>query len=162
MVASLRVNADPTWSDAAPFCPENIATVMPSNWRPLHDAVQSGDLDTVRDLLQAGTDPNLFDDLGKTPLHYAVELEDVALIALLLAAGADVNAHHEATIGNTPLRQVAERCSLAVAQVLIEAGADPTIKGWMGLSALDKAGGRQRGDGPAVHKLLAEAAKKRM
>ena len=98
-------------------------------------------------------------DLGKTPLHYAVEREDLEIIRLILSAGADVNAHDSRNIGNTPLRQVAQSCSLAVAKLLIEAGADPTIEGWMGLTALDNAASRKRGDGPAIYKLLLDAAK---
>jgi ankyrin repeat protein len=36
----------------------------------LHFAAQAGDLRVVSALLEAGENPNAFDDLGKTPLHY--------------------------------------------------------------------------------------------
>lgn len=127
----------------------------------LHEAAQDGRLERLRDLLGTGADVNSFDDLGKTPLHYAVEREDLEMMRVLLSAGADVNAHDTRDIGNTPLRQVAQTCSLDVATALIRAGADPTIEGWMGLTALDKAASRTRGDGPAVHRLLLDAAKSR-
>ena len=134
---------------------------LPSGDTRLHDAVHDGRVDQVANLLEWGTDPNLFDDLGKTPLHYAVEREDLEMIRVLLSGGADVNAHDARDIGNTPLRQVAQRCSLEVARLLIQAGADPTIEGWMRLTALDKAALRKRGDGPAIYKLFLDAAKKR-
>jgi ankyrin repeat protein len=127
----------------------------------LHEAAQDGRLDRLRELLEAGAEVNRFDDLNKTPLHYAVEREDLEMIRALLSAGADVNAHDNRDIGNTPLRQVAQTCSLDVARVLIQAGADPTIEGWMRLTALDKAASRKRGDGPAVYKLLLDAANTR-
>lgn len=38
--------------------------------------------------------------------------------------------------------------------------ADPRIRGWMQLNALDQAKSRNRGDGPAVYRLLLDAAEK--
>ena len=48
-----------------------------------------------------------------------------------------------------------------MAQLLVDSGADPTIPGWMQLSALDKAHGRKRGDGPTVYELLVAARRGR-
>jgi ankyrin repeat protein len=76
----------------------------------------------------------------------------------VLEAGADVNANDEARIGNTPLRAVAEECSLAVAAVLVDAGADPRIPGWMNLTALHQAEGRQDEEGQRVYALLKRVA----
>ena len=118
----------------------------------------NGDAAAVSALLDAGADPNTFDDLGKTPLHYAAERAHVGVMRSLLERGAQVDAHDEATAGNTPLGEVAGNCSLAVARVLVDAGADPTVPGWMQLTALDRSRDRQRGDGPSVHSLLQRAA----
>jgi ankyrin repeat protein len=99
-----------------------------------------------------------FDDLAKTPLHYAAENGHIDVIRVLLEAGADVNANDEPRIGNTPLRQVADRCSLAVATVLVEAGADPRIPGWMQITALHEAEGRNDEEGTRVYDLLKSVA----
>jgi ankyrin repeat protein len=94
-------------------------------------------------------------------LHYAARGEHLDLVQLLLGSGARVDAHHAPTIGNTPLGDVAATCSLAMARLLVEAGADPTIPGWMQLTALDKAAGRQRGDGPKVYELLLQSVRRK-
>jgi ankyrin repeat protein len=125
----------------------------------LHFLAQSGDIEGIRRLVALGHPVDDFDELGKTPLHYAAECEHVEVAACLIRAGADVNARDERVIGNTPLGEVAATCSLKMAKLLIDAGADPTIRGWMQLTALDKARKRRRGDGPAVFELLQAAAK---
>jgi ankyrin repeat protein len=137
---------------------------MGTHWferEQLHFAAGDGDLEGVKRLLQQGADPNAFDDLGWTPLIHAAKRGHVDLVACLLAAGAEVDARDEARAGNTALAEVAAECSLAMARTLIDAGADPRIPGWMQLTALDRAKKRQRGDGPAVYRLLLDAAKKR-
>jgi ankyrin repeat protein len=124
----------------------------------LHEAARCGDLEEVKRLLQAGSQPNEFDDLGKTPLHYAAAGAHLEVVRLLLASGAEINAHDERVIGNTPLREVADRCSYEVAKILIDAGADPTIPGWMQITALHKARDRKRPEGLRVRQLLEDAA----
>ncbi len=120
----------------------------------LHLAVQDNDLGRVRELVEAGADPNLFDDLGKTPLHYACKNENFAIAEYLIEHGAEVNAHHEASIGNTPLGDVAGACSLNMADFLLKHGADPSIRGWMQLNALDRAKRRKKAEGKRVYELL--------
>jgi hypothetical protein len=165
------VLADPSraWLDWNVDCLRDVSAALDADWRAilkeppawvgvnldaLHQAAQDGDVPRVSALVTAGYDPNRFDELGKTPLHYAAAREHIDVASFLLAHGAAVNAHDEATIGNTPLGEVAGSCSLAMATLLIEAGADPSIRGWMQLSALDRAAGRRRGDGPRVFELL--------
>ena len=126
----------------------------------LHLAADDGDLRTVRELLGKGSNPNQFDEIGKTPLHYASMGAHHDVMRLLIAAGANVNAHHEETIFNTALAEIAGNRSLETATILIEAGADPRIRGWMQLNALDRAEKRERDDGPAVYRLLQEATRK--
>lgn len=126
----------------------------------LHFAAQDGDVEEVTRLLQNGEQPNIFDELGKTPLHYAAEGGHLDIMRLLLASGADVNAHDEPSIGNTVLAEVAANCSFDVAKILIDAGADPTIRGWMALTALDKARERKKPEGLRVRQLLEQAAER--
>ena len=126
----------------------------------LHAAAQQGDAALVQELLGKGLAPSTFDDLGMTPLHYAAQEGHLPVIDLLLRAGADVDAHDERRIGNTPLGEVAGNCSYEVAERLIAAGADPTVKGWMQLSALDRARERKRPEGGRVRELLEAASRK--
>jgi ankyrin repeat protein len=126
----------------------------------LRAAASAGDASGVRQLLQAGVDPNTFDEAGLAALHHAAEKEHLEIVSLLLEHGADVNAQDSRRLGNTPLGEVAATCSVAMAQLLVEAGANPTLRGWMQLSALDHSRGRKRGDGPRVHELLVRAAQR--
>ncbi len=126
----------------------------------LHYAALQGDASAVQALLDQGYDPNAFDDMAFTPLHHAANHEHLDVIRLLLRAGADVNARDVEHIGDSPLGQVAGTCSLAVAQALVTAGADPTVRGWMGLCALDRAEPRTDDEGRRVHELLRPAALK--
>jgi ankyrin repeat protein len=130
------------------------------DWDNLHHAAQRGDIDAVKEFLARGSDINAFDEISFTPLHHAAKEGHLDLVKVLLEAGADVNAHEEARIGNTPLGDIAGNCSLETARVLIAAGADPTIRGWMQLSALDRAQDRKKAEGRRVYELLVEAARR--
>jgi ankyrin repeat protein len=123
----------------------------------LHFAVQHGDIDRVRTLIDKGANINAFDELGRTPLHYAAKLENLEIVKLLLDMGADVNARLHEVGGNSPLREVAGNCSFELARLLIANGADPRLAGWMGISALDLAKNRRRGDGPRVYTMFQNA-----
>lgn len=131
-----------------------------NEWDNLHRAAQRGDIAVVKEFLARGEHINAFDEISFTPLHHAANEGHLDLVKLLLEAGADVNAHEEARIGNTPLGEIAGNCSLAMARVLIAAGADPTIRGWMQLSALDRARDRKKPEGRKVYELLVEAGKR--
>jgi ankyrin repeat protein len=137
---------------------------MADNWEAeiqrdkLHFAAKAGDLSEVEELLKAKYPVNRFDQLGKTPLHYAVEHDHLNVADRLIRAGADVNAHDERLIGNTPLSDNAKKISFEMAQRLTRAGADPTIRGWMQLSALDRAAERTDADAKKIQQLLLEAA----
>ncbi|WP_338872034.1 ankyrin repeat domain-containing protein [Myxococcus stipitatus] len=55
----------------------------------LFDAVLAQDAASLKSQLDAGADPNPFDDEGQTPLMVAARAGDVELMGLLLDAGAD-------------------------------------------------------------------------
>jgi ankyrin repeat protein len=127
----------------------------------LHHAAARGNLDEVNVCLTRKYPVNRFDDIGKTPLHYAVEGGHIEIVDRLIACGANVNAHDERHIGNTPLSDNVRHCSYAMAKRLIQAGANPSIPGWMGLTALDRANERTDIEASKIRVLLKEAAKRR-
>jgi ankyrin repeat protein len=128
----------------------------------LHFAARDGDLSRVKHLVESGYDVNALDDgLSYTPLHYSVEGEFFAVSSYLLSSGADVNAHDEERIGETPLGAAAASCSYEMAKLLVDAGANPAIQGWMGLTAIDRAKQRKKGEGQKVYDLLVETAKRK-
>ncbi len=129
----------------------------------LHYASSKGDLKRVKELVAEGHDVNAFEtDLAWTPLHHAAMKGQIGVMKYLLSAGADVNANDDDRIGETPLGAVAQNCSYQVAEFLVKAGADPTIEGWVGLTALDRASERKKPEGRRVYELLLEASKKKM
>lgn len=58
----------------------------------LFSAVQSGNEDVVKLLLDIPLDPNSVDTLGNVPLHLAVEMGSESITLLLLSSGANVDA----------------------------------------------------------------------
>src|SRR5215204_5176187 len=68
---------------------------------PLIQAVRSGAVDRVRELLRTGADVNAAQGDGATALHWAAHRSDLTATELLVRAGADVNQTNE--LGATPL-----------------------------------------------------------
>lgn len=90
---------------------------------PLIQAVRSGAIDRVRELLRTGADVNATQGDGATALHWAAHRSDLAATELLVRAGADVNRTNE--LGATPLWLASLNGDAAVAGALLAAGADP-------------------------------------
>jgi ankyrin repeat protein len=89
-------------------------------------AAQSGNLDTVREILRYHPDVNARDRKGQTPIFAAGESRSndvdgarVEIVRLLVSAGADVNARDQD--GNTPLH---ETWLTDVGEELLNLGAD--------------------------------------
>ena len=74
---------------------------------PLHEALDSGDTELVRLLLEHGADPNATDVEGRTLLHWAAEGAAAPTIELLLDHGADPTLKN--ADGDTPLDIVSRR-----------------------------------------------------
>ncbi|CAF3506971.1 unnamed protein product [Fusarium graminearum] len=113
---------------------------------PIFLAVEAGDNSRVQSLLQAGTDPNLFDPERMSLLHVAVEYGNSAMVNLLIEFGADpdlfclaetmeviILANPETfDLGScdfflivTPLQLAVRSENLDIARQLLQAGANP-------------------------------------
>ena len=71
----------------------------------IHDAVEKGNVEAIKQQLAAGADVNVKDKSGSTPLHLAAEFGHKEVAELLITKGADVNAKLEGghLKGMTPL-----------------------------------------------------------
>ncbi|WP_165227137.1 ankyrin repeat domain-containing protein [Aquisphaera insulae] len=86
-------------------------------------AVEAGDVDAIRTLVDAGADVNARLSGGKTPLLIAVEQGYTQAVEMLLAAGADPNKRDADDL--TPLMAAIEANRLEFVRLLLAAGADP-------------------------------------
>ena len=105
------------------------------DWRTLHEAAESANLEMLKELLDEGADVNREDARGCTPLHLAIRSsnsDDASCVEALLAADADVCAVDPT--GNTPLHVAAAKpASAEVLQLLLVARADlyaTDLHGW--------------------------------
>jgi uncharacterized protein len=129
-------------------------------------AAASGDLDTIRQLLKQGVDPNRHPQLelsewpipglvDDTPLHIAAGKGQIEVVKLLLTHGADPN--QITPFGSMPLEVAAGADNLALVQLLLARGARPNPIRPQGYPALAYAAGT--GDIKLVQLLLAHGAK---
>ena len=79
--------------------PEPTGVKVPDNL--IRKAVRDGNIEAVKQYLDAGTDVNAKDENGVTPLHQAAYHSNKETAELLLDKGADVNARDNG--GETPL-----------------------------------------------------------
>ncbi|KAJ8280253.1 hypothetical protein GJAV_G00052340 [Gymnothorax javanicus] len=100
---------------------EHLRITNYSGLSALHLAVQRGDEDTVKMLLDAGADANQRDlSAGRSPLHWAVEFQSPGVVRLLLRSGASVDQPSYA--GHTPLYCALHRPNREVRRLLREGG----------------------------------------
>lgn len=125
---------------------ETIAATKPP---PLIAATLEGDLDTVRSLLDGGTDPNLIYHTN-TALTYAARDGHTDIARALIAAGADVNWIDGE--GVTPLILAAFKDHVELAELLLSHGADTTVVDQWDRTALDYA--LRRGEDDAIAQLI--------
>ena len=104
----------------------------------LIEAVQRGDQEGVRSLLEQQADVNASQPDGATALHWAAHRDDLETAQLLIGAGADVNAVND--YGVTVLSLASTNGSPGMVERLLGAGADPN-------AAHDSRPQRQRGIG---------------
>lgn len=90
-------------------------------------AVIAGNLEIVRQHIEAGTDLNIKDQLsGSTPLITAATFGQIAIAKALINAKADLSIKNND--GATALHVAAFFCRIEIVQLLIDANADKTVK----------------------------------
>lgn len=121
--ATLNAAVRPVAADPRDAARAELARV-PVEYTPAAflEAAREGKTALVRLFLQAGMDPNPFDDHGNTALMYYAGRGDMALISLLLKARADVNAK-SLRYGSTALAWAAAEGKVETMQLLLKAGA---------------------------------------
>ena len=113
----------------------DINTIVPTGDLPiLQCALNSGNADLVRWLLEEGAWVNAINWRGESAVTAAVRLQRPDLVELLLAAGADVNSREPArtgawseSAGNPALIYAILKDDLKLTERLLDAGADPNI-----------------------------------
>lgn len=110
----------------------------PPQFDPLAGAARNGDVNSVRQLLAHGADPNApTGGNGWPPLMHAIHKHQLATAAALLDGGADVN--RAAPNGDTPLMMAAGYGYVDFVRLLLSRGADPNRRNAGGEIALDYA-----------------------
>ena len=89
----------------------------------IHQAAKDGNIEAVKQHLDAGADVNAMNKYGWTPLFYAVQVDYKEVAELLITKGADVNAKD--VKGKTPLHYPSTK---GIAELLIAKGADLNAK----------------------------------
>ncbi len=115
----------------------------------LHVAVEHGNLEIVRILLEKGARVNAKTKAKQTPILMFEESfgdgdeekSNIEILRLLIAKGADVNVQNEAK--QTILMMACFDDNLEAVKLLLEAGANPNLKDEDGETAIDKTGSEE-------------------
>jgi len=110
--------------------PGNNTIAMPVTGKPemeLQAAIVSGNLEIVKQHIEAGTDINMKDKMsGSTPLITAATFGKTAIAKALIDANADLDIKNNE--GSTALHAAAFFCRIEIVQMLIDAGANKNIQ----------------------------------
>jgi NAD(P)-dependent dehydrogenase (short-subunit alcohol dehydrogenase family) len=124
---------DEALSEAPPSSSQLTETASPVG---LHQAIIEGDLGAVRELIEAGSDPNAkAPSGGSSPLITAATFGRTEAARALIDAGADVDQRNND--GSTALITAAFMCRTEIVEALLAAGADKSISNNAGSTALD-------------------------
>ena len=103
---------------------------------PLIQAVQSGHMPLIKQLISGSTKINVIDTWGRTATHYAVSNNNLPALKFLLDSGADVNLADNNS--NTPLDMWHVHENKAMLELLHAAGAKP-LDLWQAAANNDRA-----------------------
>ncbi|MBW1743404.1 MAG: ankyrin repeat domain-containing protein [Deltaproteobacteria bacterium] len=122
----------------------------------LFEAIQSNNLERVKELVAQGVDLNVRDSRGNTPLTRVIKYEmgRLSIVEVLISGGADVNAKDRVR-GGTPLHLAVAGGHKEVVKLLIASGADLNAKNRRDITPLDQAKLRGHTD---IVEMLTEAA----
>ncbi len=101
----------------------------------LHEAAENGDVDLVREFIEAGADLNAKNIFGDSPLHKAVHKGHLPVVTLLVDSGADIGVEN-INGGLTPLHLAAYRGHADVVRYLVRMNADVNAKDAVGMTPL--------------------------
>ena len=101
----------------------------------LHTAALQGDLDAIRQHIDAGSDLNKKDAYGSSPLIVAATFGRTEVARALIDAGADMKITNNE--GSTPLHIAAFLCRTEIVKALLDKGADKNALNKAGRTALD-------------------------
>jgi uncharacterized protein len=106
----------------------------------IHTATFLGDLDAIRQHIQAGTDLDEREPtMGSTPLISAAVFGKAEVAKALIEAGADVNLQNQE--GSTALHSAAFLCRTEIVELLLANGADKELQNIYGSTALQSVEG---------------------
>ncbi|UOX38735.1 ankyrin repeat containing protein [Finch poxvirus] len=88
----------------------------------IFEAIESGSLSSVLDIIKTGIDLNVFNDFGCSPLHCAVENERFEIAEALLSAGADPDIANEEA--SSPLHRAVKIQNIDLVKLLLDHGAN--------------------------------------
>jgi serine/threonine-protein phosphatase 6 regulatory ankyrin repeat subunit B len=112
--------------EAAPAADPNINVRDYQGQTALLRAVNAGQNDEVRRIIDSGADVNIGTEEGVTPLINAAGMGNLEVVRLLIEKGADVN---KATKSNyTALMSASLNGHYEIVQLLLDSGADPNAK----------------------------------
>ena len=109
------------------------------NADPMYDAVQEGDIETVKLLIEGGADINAMGMFGHPPLNHAVASGHKDVAEYLISKGADINGQD--VDGSTPLQTAAFWAQKEISVVLISSGSKVNSMDNFGLTPLHAAAG---------------------
>ena len=101
----------------------------------LHLAALQGDLEAVRQHIEAGSDLNEKDQFGSAPLVIAATFDRPEVAKALIEAGADTEVR--TLDGSTPLHVASFFCRTAIVKALLDAGSDKHSRNMAGSTPFD-------------------------
>jgi ankyrin repeat protein len=120
-IAVVLFSAGTAFASSIQQSPASTTIEAVSSETPLIEAINKGEMEAIKKLIESGADVNEVSANGMTPLLTAVKNNQLEVIEVLIAKGANINATNKR--GMTAL-QIAERMqarSAAIAKLLADA-----------------------------------------